>query len=60
MNPQLSHMIAQSRQQELIQAAQQSHARHDRSERTRFSRRLRWTHRTPKSAPALSPQVRVV
>lgn len=59
MNPQLSHFVAQSRQQELIHAAEQARETRHNSGRIRFSRRFRWTLRTPKPTTALSPQVRV-
>jgi hypothetical protein len=57
MNPHLSSIIAQSRQQDLLRAAEEARRSGAHQSRTPWSRRFRWTFRTPKTATALSPQV---
>lgn len=57
MTPQLSYTTAQCRQQDLIRAAEEARRSGAHVSRTPWSRRFRWTLRTPKTATALSPQV---
>jgi hypothetical protein len=59
MHSQLSNFVAQAQRQELVQAAERARAMRDYPERTRSSRRFRWTLWTPRTAAAASAQVRV-
>ena len=59
MNPQLSQIIAQSRQEDLLRAAEQARMVSGRPRRTSWSRRFHWTVRIPGAARVLAPRVRV-